>query len=374
MKEQLWILNSSLLLLFVATLLIGVFYQQKAPRFRLKRVRVEIPIEEKELKNEEIENIYKYDLFGTFVKREFTPEVKTLVSPIPEPKPVSIPKPPEPMKIEFTEPLKITLKGIAYSSDESKSVTIIADENKSEDVYHCGDMIKDAQIIKIAQNRIVLLRSNGQHESIFLRKDDIKEKQEENKNWDGIVRKIEENSFEIDLLRFPSRIDSIGQLVEQLSLLTIYSEGNPVGLKISKIDPEGIGPHLGLKENDIIKSINKISVSKAKSRVEIHDKITKLKKGDPIELLLSRDNNDINIKYTLADIKFDKKRTFKKTEKDKAKKKDLFKLNRLQEREKIRRSFREKHKKEKKQKNMIEEIRKRLLENIRSRVRNTRIR
>lgn len=369
MKEQLWILNSSLLFLLVFTISIGTYLQHIAPTFKPKKI---LAIERKPIKElapEEIENIYKYDLFGTFVKQEFMPSLQQLAPPVPEMKPVSaarIEARPEPA---FIEPLKISLKGIAYAADESKSISIIEDDTKKEQVYHTGDMIKDAQIIKIAQNRISLLRVNGQHETFFLRKDD--NKQEEPKGWEHICKKIEDNTIELNLRTFPKEIPSVGSLAEKLSLLTVYEKGKPIGVKISKLEADSLGQAMGLAQNDIIKSINGINTADKKERVTIYDSLIQSKKGDTVKVLISRQGQDVELTYQLSFMEGPAKKTFTlKGEKDKEDK--LFKLSRLQEREKKRREFAKKHKP--KQTNIIDEIRKRLLENIQARVRNTRIR
>ena len=174
MKQQLWILNSSLLLIFILTLLLNLLLQQTPPSIKVKRTTAREREMQTEIAIEGIENIYKYDLFGTFKKEAFVPSTRELVTPIPQPKPIS-PKPiKELAKPKFLPPLKIALKGIAFSSDENKSIGMIVDATKKEQIYHVGDTIKDAQIIKISKNRLTLLRANGQHETIFMKKEDNK--------------------------------------------------------------------------------------------------------------------------------------------------------------------------------------------------------
>ncbi len=273
--------------------------------------------------------------------------------------------------------MKITLKGIAFSSEEEKSITILADETKKEGVYHVGDMVKDAQIIKISQNRITLLRVNGQHETIFLRESDNAENITKEELWEDVVKKIDEKNYEIDRIKFPQKVPSLGNLSEILSLMTAYDNGKPIGIRVSKIDPRSIGNQIGLKENDIILSINSIKTGDKKERMKILDNVYSIKKDKKLSVVLLRDSKEEELLFKITEIKTKKKRFFepkkaeKETEKDK-----LFKLSNLQKREEQRRVFAKKHNQPQaqQQKNIIDEIRKRLLENIRERVRNTRIR
>jgi len=385
MKQQLWILNSSLLSLFVLTIIISFLLQQKPPAFRAKKIH----IEEREISTAVptvgLDTIYKYDLFGTFERKEERVSPRSLVTEIPKPKKLTIPPPPAAPKIEFLAPLPITLKGIAFSSDEEKSISMIADETKKEQIYHTGELIKDAQLIKIAQNKVVLLRSNGQHETIFLRKDEIAE-EKKSETLDQIVKKIDENNFEIDIRKFPKKIGSLGELTEILSLLTVYEEGKAIGLKVSDLNAKPLSAEianaLGLQQNDLITKINDESTTVQEERMEIYDSISNIKAGETITLALQRENQEKILTYKVTFIDQIKKSEFlpqpadaqataTQTAKEK-KKETLFKLSKLQEREKSRRKFAKRHKH--RQDTAIKEIRKRLLENMRNRVRNVRIR
>jgi len=375
MKQQVWIINSSLLLLFILTLIVSMIVQQTPPLFIEKKPYIEEREPRIPLSTESIENIYKYDLFGTFAKKEIIPSLKSLVTPIPQPQPVKIPLPPEPPKPTFLPPLKLSLQGIAFSSNEEKSICMIIDETKKETIYHIGDTIKDAQLIKIGKNRITLLRANGQHETIFLRKEDNKELLPPEKKWDDVVKKINDTTFEIDFKQFPKEIPTLGMLTEMLSLLTSYQQGKPTGIKIASLTPNSIGNILGLQKSDVITSINGIQTADKKNRIKIYDAITKTKMGDSIKISFQREEKKITNTYKLTKIEKIKEKEFAPpTEKKEKTKTDetLFKLNKLQEQEKQRRDFAKKH--NFRQQHAIEEIRKRLLENIQSRVRNARIR
>ena len=372
MKQQLWILNSSLLIIFLFSLTLSTMLRQKPPRFRARKPYVEESRKAKDLTPKEIESIYKYDLFGTFHKKEEKPSMQKLVTPIPKPKIPATPKPPKLLRPSFIPPIKITLKGIVRSSDEEKSICMVEDETKKERIFHVGDTVKDAQIIKISQNKITLLRANGQHEVITLRK---KEKKEEpkKKTWDHVIRKTAENKFEIDLHQFPKNVSSIGELTELLSLLTVYKNGKPVGIKISKIDPKTIGAQLGFKKDDIVKSINGISTENRKDRMKIYDSLTTAKSGDKVTILVDRNNEKVKITYILVELsKAPARELTIKKEADKTPDEKLFKLSKLQQRAKKRREFSKKHKNQ--QQNVVNEIRQRLLENLKTRVRNNRLR
>jgi len=364
------------------TITISSILQQVPPKYRPKKPKIEERKKVIPLKPEEIQNIYKYDLFGTFVAKEFVPAAQQLVTPIPQPKTITMPKAPSLPTVAFLPPLTLTLKGIAYSSDESKSISIIEDETKKENVYHAGDMFKDAQIIKIAQNRVTMLRTNGQHETVFLRKEDnklFKEKDKKEKTWDHLSKKVDENVFEIDPRQFTEEMPSLGVLAEQFGLLTTYATGKPIGIQLTTLEEKGLGTSIGLQKNDIIISINGMNAADKKERVKIYDTVSKAKMGDTLKIELSRANSPVTLTYKLADIRHVVKRIFapdtngKPTEVKKAPE-TLMKLSKLQQREQQRRKFAKRNPARKKQhKNLIQNLRQRLLQNIRAKARNARI-
>ena len=378
MRQQFWILNSSLLLIFGLTFVFGLLLQQAPSPFREKRkifhereMKTDVPVEG-------IENIYKYDLFGTFAKEEFTPSARKLVTAIPKPRLVSIKPPAELAKPEFLPPLKIDLKGIAFSHNEEKSISMIVDDTKKENIYHVGDTLKDAQLIRIGKNRITLLRGNGQHETIFLRKEDNPVLSKKERKWDNLVKKIEGNNFELDLREFKDYYPSLGTLVEDFSLLTVYKKGKSIGIKVASLEKNSVGTALGLQKSDLITNINGLKVSGKKDRIKAYDALTKSKMGDIVKIKISRSGKDIALSYKLSDINVIKRKEFipdnkSDNEKDEKKKKDTkFKLSRMQEREKSRRNFKKSH--GKRQEQSVDAIRQRLLDNMRLRARHRRVR
>lgn len=381
MKQQLWQINSFLLLILFATLIVSIILEQAPPLFREKKATIEQLPEKKVSIPKNLEIIYQKGIFGPAEpKKEITPAAQSLVEPIPELKSVTTQKPPELPKPEFLSPLNITIKGIAFSLDEEKSIAMIEDETKKEKVYHAGGKIKDSQLIKITRNRIILLRTNGQHETLLLRKDDLNEGIPVEKKWAQVIQKKDDKNFKIDINKFPQEIQTVGQLSEMLNLFTTYKQGKPIGIKIGNLNPIGIGPKMGLEKDDIITSINNISTSDKKNRIKIYDNISTAKLNSSIKLTVQRKDQTLEINYLLTEIKEPKPSIFgqpteEKTDTDKKddKKDELFKLSELQEREKRLQGFSQRHK-QPQQQNTLDLIRQRLIENMKARSRNARIR
>ncbi|MBY0353083.1 hypothetical protein K2W90_01845 [Candidatus Babeliales bacterium] len=381
MKQQLWILNSSLLATFFAILVIAKLLKVEPPRVRMRRSFAEKIEKKKEtLPASSWEKIYQNDVFKTYVAKEFKPEKVSLVTPIPEPTSPEVKPAPEPKKQEFIDALNITLKGIIISSDELKSVVMIEDETQKEGLYHLGDKVKDAQIIKISRNRVVLLRANGQQEVFFLRKDDpeLELDAQGMDKWQYVVKKIDDTTYHVDPHNFKQAIDSLGNFIERASIVgTAYQKNVPIGIRVGALEKDELGHALGLQSYDIVLAINDMNTADVKNRIKIYDTITAMKLNSEFTVKLKRKEEDLVYTYKLSTISKAKKKIFtgKKPDEEGKKKEEAekLKMSKTQERENLIREFRKRHP-QNDQRSAIAKIRQRLLENLRERLKNTRTR
>jgi len=382
MKHALWLINSSLVLIFALVLGVLQLLHQEPPPWRMPQIFL---AQEQEKKEEAPkpgttawEKIYQDDIFGTYTPVEIKAVKQSLLTPIPEPKTFTPPPPPEIKKPEIIPALNITLRGIIIGGDESKNVVMIADEAGKEDMYHLGEKIKDAQIIKIAHNRVVLLRANGQQEVFYLRKDDIPTPQDLTEKWKYIVKKVNDQSFEIDPQEFCKEIETLGHLIERASVVgTAYQAGKPVGIRVGKSDPNDIATMLGILENDIITSVNGLDVANPVDRIKAYDTVTQLGLGGQIQVGLKRAEKDVVLAYKLVKIDKPRKSRFPGVRIAEANKpptqEELLKMNRLQQQENTTRQFQQGHQdaaQQQRQQQTIMDIRKRILEGLQQRLKN----
>jgi len=373
MKHQLWILNSTLLVLFLVAITLSDTLKKEPPVWRPKRIIIE-ELEKKKIPTvaPSWEKIYQEDIFDTFVAQVITPAQQTLTTPIPEIKPAFIIPPPELKKQEFVAPLNVTLKGIIISADESRNVVMIADEANKEGMYHLGEMVKDAQIIKIARDRVVLLRANGQQDVFFLRKDDNLQDPTSPDRWKIAIKKFDDQHYDIDPREFGKEVGTLGSLLEHASVIgTAYHQGQPVGVRIGALAPNDVGAVLGLQQNDIITAINGISVADLQNRINIYNSITSMPLGDSVQVSLQRAEKNVMMTYRLAHIEKPKRYTTMPGIKMVGQPQQELAMSKLQQREKEIRDFNATHDNSRQQQTVMD-IRKRLLENLQNRIRNSR--
>ena len=309
MVQPFWMINSSLLIACLIAIGTACFLTIKVPeRIDIEPVLYSTPKKEQHVAIN-IRHIYEHDLFGTFKKeipQKPVPEKIALPPEPPMPQKVTIPEKP---KNNFLEPLNITLKGIIISTEESKNHAFIADNKTTQEgVYKIGDTIQDAQLIRIFNNKIILLRNNGQQEVLYLREQDAKADPSFTKinDWNTSIKRISGNQFQIFPFPFLKRIETLPHFIEMLNLTTAYQKGVPIGLRIGNSEENSVGFALGLLPGDIITSIYNIPSTTILNRVEIYNKIIKMELPGTIDVLFLRNGRSNHYTYTIDEMKHEK--------------------------------------------------------------------
>jgi len=306
MKQPLWILNSALFLLIIFIFIFIIFSRVTV----LERESIEPDASRlkvaKEVSKINIKKIYEYDLFGTY-KKEFrvskAPEPFRPLPAPPLPAPVEIPKTVGP---KFLDPLNIALKGIMVISSGNNNIAIIQDnKTKRESSYKVGDSIEDAQLIRIFNNKVIFVRSNGQQEVFYLREQDAKSDPAflNIDDWNGLVKKISPNNYFVSPLIFLKKVKNLAQFIDLLDLTSAYKKGKGVGCRVGSMIQNSLGSKLGLKEGDIILSINKNPATSTKNRLKIYKDVTSLKEGGDIVVKLQRGRSIYTLNYKLKEFK-----------------------------------------------------------------------
>lgn len=306
MKHPFWIINLGLLSLVLTAFAFIYLSSVKVPQPKasdLEPEEVAPRTEQKVAIN--IKKIYEDDLFGTYVK-EVAP-TRSFETTIPFPVPpaqqkITIPAIVEP---EFLDPLQVTLKGIiVVGSNDAKNRAMIQDNKTTQEgTYKVGDLIQDAQLIRIFKNKVIFLRLNGQQEVLYLREQDAKTDPVYNvaHEWDNVIKKTGNSTYLINPKSFTEQVKSLTECIDLLNATTAYAQGKSVGLRIGNLSKSPFGTMMGLQNGDIVTAINNIPAQTTEERLAIYKNITSLKIGNTISVKLTRKNRDITLTYTLED-------------------------------------------------------------------------
>lgn len=304
MKHPFWLVNDLLFLVFLTIVGFMFISQQKVPTSVPLTSNAEIKLPKKAVSKIDLSKIYTNDLFETYQQPEPQEEKEAQKITMPEPpmpQPVKVPLALPP---KFLEPLQVILKGIISLSDESENIAILQDKNSITKNYKVGDKIDDAQLIRIFSNKIILVRSNGQQETLYVNQYDaeIDQQMQSRTNWSSVIQKKSPFDYLVDPQAFIQSIPNLAELIDTLNLITVYKKGKSVGCRIGSLQPKSIGIALGLQTGDIIESINATPATTTDSRFEIYQKIIAMNIGNTIEINLLRNQQEIIITYTLQQL------------------------------------------------------------------------
>ncbi len=303
MKQPVWIINSSLLLLCILGIAMMYFNSPEIPE--RQEITPEVPIRSKPRVTTKINisTIYDNDLFNTYQPPLPQPEIKDYakkmpVAPMPQPLYMPHEGPPH-----FLEPLPIRVTGIIIVGDKQKDTTMITNIKTQEEVsYRLGSKIQDAQLIQILPNRIILIRSNGQQEILYLRKEDAVKAEQEDRPWSTVIERINPTSYRIDPDEFTQKAKNLGNVIDLLDLTTAYKEGASVGCRIGMSGPKSLANALGLRVGDIIQQVDAMPATTTEDRLALYDYIIARKLGDSLTIELLRGNKKIKYIITLGEL------------------------------------------------------------------------
>lgn len=311
MRQPFWIVNSSLLLLACITAGFLYFVRPSIPaREDIEPAPYRLPSKTESSKIN-INKIYEYDLFDTYQRELIPTESPEQIGAVPEPPQPMAVKIPEESKPQFIEPLPITLKGIiVVLTDDSKNRAILMDNRTNKEAsYKVGDMVEDAQLIRIFSNKVILMRANGQQEVLYLREKDAKldPTYATINGWEGVITQTNPNNYTINTAEFINRIQNLSQFIDTLEVTTAYRQGESVGCRITNAGSGSLGQALGLTKEDLILKINGIPVAQTQNRLTIYNQITALKTNDIIQVTLLRNNQEMTLQYVLQEVRQAKK-------------------------------------------------------------------
>ena len=305
MKYPLWILNSSLLFLTILVIAFGFVSHQRVPVREAIAPEEGSPALEHEGVKINISKIYEQDLFGTYVKAEpLLEQEEKAGEQLPTPPTPKAPHTPEVPRPQFLEPLNITLKGIiTFVHDSSKNCAIIENnQTKQEDCYKLGDTFEDAQLIRILSNKILLLRSNGQQEVLYLKEIEAQSDPAYAaiSSWSDVVKMSTPGEYVINKHLFAERVPNLGTFIDILSVTSVYKKGISVGCRIGQLSKDSLGLAIGLESGDLIVSINSIPATSTENRLVIYKGIMNQTGAEPIKVELIRGNRDLTLLYTVT--------------------------------------------------------------------------
>jgi general secretion pathway protein C len=202
------------------------------------------------------------------------------------------PKAPSPQAPAPKPAANLKLVGTVVGNGDHTYAVIEDLGTKRQELYRLGDMVRDARVVEVTRNRVVLDNRGRREELLSFEKTDApppasptarqpvgrqqgmprrqpvapetpateppqpesQESQEETPDVD--IEQVSENMWRINRDDLVEQVENFGQMMREARLTPHFSGGQPDGFMISNLPRGSILGRMGLRSGDIMKGIN----------------------------------------------------------------------------------------------------------------------
>jgi general secretion pathway protein C len=214
-----------------------------------------------------------------------------------KPEPEKPPEPPKPTE------LKLKLWGVAVHTDGS-SYCIIEDlTTHKQDLYHVHDKVPgNATVKSVEWDRIVLDRG-GQEEILELASADGAPRpvtaaaQLLRRPTNPRIQEVGEGQYNIDRGEVDAAMDNMNQLFTQIRAVPHFEGGKSTGFRLFAIRQNSIFDNIGLRNGDIIQSINGTELNDPGRALGL---LQELRNASQINVTIIRNRETMNLQYNIG--------------------------------------------------------------------------
>jgi general secretion pathway protein C len=199
----------------------------------------------------------------------------------------------EALEIEALQPtsLKIVLLGTVTGNDQDARAIIEETDKHKQGLYKLGDTVQNALIKAILRGKVVLRVGD---------KDEILAMEESDRTKAGgqMASKGSESAgstITVSHSDLQESLKNFNRLLTQVRIHPHIIDGQPSGFMISRISPGSIFQKLGLRNGDVVKTINGKTINTPEDAFEFYKD---LKSGSYVSLNISRGNEPKTINYS----------------------------------------------------------------------------
>jgi len=198
--------------------------------------------------------------------------------------------------------LKLKLLGTVVKNGKGSHAVIKESETGKHSIYKLGEVVHNATILWIARKKVILNIDGERHvlemESYFSDhgKDLATSKPSGSSHIESSNQPEELENIRIEHARLDESIENIHHLISELKVQPLIVDGKTDGLRLSRIKSNSILRELGLKNGDVIKTINGQKIESVKDAIRLYEK---LQFSSSLELQLVRWGKEKTIQWNI---------------------------------------------------------------------------
>ncbi|MGD9365403.1 MAG: type II secretion system protein GspC [Desulfobacteraceae bacterium] len=197
--------------------------------------------------------------------------------------------------------LKLKLWG-TVSGDAEKSYAVIENtQNRQQNLYRVGDSIENATVKLILRSKVVLA-VNGRDEILAM--EELKQSTGTSRIPRRSSQRISPRPGGIRKQRVSLRRNMINEAMQDVSKLMtqikitphVGENGQQAGLAVSNIKPNSIFRRMGLRNGDVLKSVDGQNIQSVDDALRLYEN---LKSTDSVSVMIQRRGRDRTIEYRI---------------------------------------------------------------------------
>jgi general secretion pathway protein C len=201
------------------------------------------------------------------------------------------------INLEDMEETKLQLKlWGTVTGNTQQSYAVIEDTQKREqNLYRVGDSVQDATVKAILRAKVVLT-VNGQDEVLAM--EEMQEGGRSRSIASGGIPRASTSSSPVRAQRVSLRRNMIDQAIQDVGKLAteIRIQPSENGLSLSNIKPNSIFRRMGLRNGDVLKSVDGQQIRSVDDALKLYES---LKTSDSVNVELQRRGSDRTINYNI---------------------------------------------------------------------------
>jgi general secretion pathway protein C len=165
--------------------------------------------------------------------------------------------------------LNCTLIGTVIHEGGGSWAVIMDNQSGQQDRYTVGDKFRDAEIVMILRNQVVL-NINGKNERLIMGIEKIRaEDQDLEPGAEQSPGGVETYKISKDFVA--QSVNNIAQIMSTVRVKPHFEDGKPAGFQVSRIKSESILKTMGFQDGDVIRSVNGREIRTAEDVMRLYN-------------------------------------------------------------------------------------------------------
>lgn len=188
--------------------------------------------------------------------------------------------------------LNLRLVGTSVGTNSQPFAIIENGSNKEQDTFDLNDMIYEQAKLLAVFPSSVRISHNGQVETLLIEESPDRPMEA----FQSLPIAGEQTSFDVDEKELNNALANLPVLLSQARAVPYFKNGESIGMRLFAIRRGSLYEKLGLKNGDILKSVNNNSLSDPSQALKIFEK---LKSERSIYVQVERSGRDIKLDYDI---------------------------------------------------------------------------